>query len=387
MMIDPSVLRREEEATLRLRTLYQQYGYTAFKMSKFEEYDLYAHNKEFLTAKHAITFTDTDGTLLALKPDVTLSIIKNSRDTEQSLHKVCYHENVYRISDFTHTWREIPQVGLECLGVIDRYQKGEVLCLAAKSLALLSSDYIMDISHIGMLQGALETVDSDPTLRDAVLQAIGQKNTDAIHALVRRGALSDFAAATVLSLLLCDGPFANVLPQLDALCVNSTMQAAADELKHLYDLFRQEPDMLSHLRLDFSVINSMNYYSGLLFQGFVPGIPERILSGGQYDNLMKKMGRRANGIGFAVYPDLLQYLPCEENRRSDTDILLLYRETDSPLLLHRAVQALIAQGVRVRCATAVPDKMTFGRVMRLEEWEEWEKTEKLGEKESRNATT
>ena len=94
MFIDPSVLRKEEEASLRLRALYRSYGYTSFKMSKFEEYDLYVRNKDFLTAERAITFTDTDGKLLALKPDVTLSIIKNSRDTDGMTHKVCYNENV-----------------------------------------------------------------------------------------------------------------------------------------------------------------------------------------------------------------------------------------------------------------------------------------------------
>ena len=66
MNIDSTVLRREEDVSLRLRTLYRQYGYTTFKMSKFEEYDLYVRNKDFLTAERGFTFTDTDGKLLAL---------------------------------------------------------------------------------------------------------------------------------------------------------------------------------------------------------------------------------------------------------------------------------------------------------------------------------
>ena len=75
-------LKREERVLFTLRALYQRYGYAQYKMGKFEEYDLYVRNKDFLVSDGVITFTDTDGRLMALKPDVTLSIIKNTRDLE-----------------------------------------------------------------------------------------------------------------------------------------------------------------------------------------------------------------------------------------------------------------------------------------------------------------
>ena len=365
MNIDSTVLRREEDVSLRLRTLYRQYGYTTFKMSKFEEYDLYVRNKDFLTAERAITFTDTDGKLLALKPDVTLSIIKNSGDIEGQTYKVCYNENVYRISESTHTWREIPQVGLECLGVVDLYQKSEVLYLAAKSLEILDNSYLMDISHIGMLQGALELIDDDKVLRDRMMHAVGQKNADEVRRMLDEGLIDTRAADIFITLLSSDGMLCDVLPTLGALCVNDTMQSAVEELRVLSDILAQESDVISHLRLDFSVVNSMSYYSGLLFQGFIPGIPQSVLSGGQYDKLMRKMGRRADAIGFAVYPDLLQHRPGDRARANDADVLLLYTADDNTAQLHRAVRELIADGLSVRCATAVPDKMTFGRIVKL----------------------
>ena len=91
-----SVLTADEIAVFNLRALYSDYGYERYKMSKFEEYDLYAKNKEFLTSKNVITFTDSDGRLLALKPDVTLSIIRNTKDRPSSLSKTQYNENIYR---------------------------------------------------------------------------------------------------------------------------------------------------------------------------------------------------------------------------------------------------------------------------------------------------
>lgn len=79
-MFDESILKNDEKAVFALRSLYKQYGYRLFKMSKFEEYDLYSRNKDFLQSDGIITFNDTNGKLLALKPDVTLSIINNSKE-------------------------------------------------------------------------------------------------------------------------------------------------------------------------------------------------------------------------------------------------------------------------------------------------------------------
>ena len=121
MNINTKILKSEERAIFDLRELYQKYGYSQYKMSKFEEYDLYVRNKNFLISDNIITFTDTNGKLMALKPDVTLSIIKNDKDECDSVRKVYYNENVYRVASGTNSFKEIMQVGLECIGNIDSY--------------------------------------------------------------------------------------------------------------------------------------------------------------------------------------------------------------------------------------------------------------------------
>ena len=145
----------EERAVFALRSIYKEYGYSQYKMSKFEEYDLYAKNKDFLVSENVITFTDTDGKRLALKPDVTLSIIKNGKDAGDSIKKVYYNEHVYRVSKGTETFKEIMQVGLECLGAVDDECIAEVLLLAAESLNAISKENVLDISHLGIVKGIL----------------------------------------------------------------------------------------------------------------------------------------------------------------------------------------------------------------------------------------
>ena len=150
MTFSEDVLKNEEKAMMRLRGLYGRYGYAQYKMSKFEEYDLYVRNKSFLASDQIITFNDTSGKLMALKPDVTLSIVKNTKDCGVSLCKYFYNENVYRLSHTTGEFKERLQVGLECIGSIDLYSMSEVIALAEKSLETISSRYVLDISPYGL---------------------------------------------------------------------------------------------------------------------------------------------------------------------------------------------------------------------------------------------
>ena len=138
--------RPEEKVIQQLKGLYERYGYKKYKMSKFEEYSLYAENREFLAGDKIITFTDLDGRLMALKPDVTLSIIKNSNISDTSPEKTYYVENVYRESRESHTFKEINQMGLEYIGALDTYGITEVLALAAETLAAVDENYIPLIS-------------------------------------------------------------------------------------------------------------------------------------------------------------------------------------------------------------------------------------------------
>ena len=131
MKFDQNILRNDEKAVFSLRSLYLSRGYRPFKMRKFEEYDLYSKNKEFLVSEGVISFTDTDGKLLALKPDVTLSIINNAKDLPGQVEKLFYNENVYRISGDSHSYKEIMQTGVECVGAVTEAERLEVAVLAA----------------------------------------------------------------------------------------------------------------------------------------------------------------------------------------------------------------------------------------------------------------
>ena len=349
--MNSGLLQKNEETAFRLRGLYRSYGYQPYKMSKFEEYDLYVRNKSFLLSENILTFTDLDGKLMALKPDVTLSILKNGRGGP-GLQKVYYSENVYRPSATAGGFREIPQTGLECIGSLDAAAEGEVLMLAAKSLAVISPEYLLDVSHQGFVAGLLEGLDLPDETRRRALAAMGAKNTPALERLAAEGLLPEKAAQTLSRLaLLYDRP-APALAALEPLAENQRMTTALRELKELCALMEQR-GLAEHLRLDFSIANDMNYYSGVIFRGFVPGLAAGVLAGGRYDHLLHRMGRQDGAIGFAVYLDQLERFGAPA--QDEVDVLVFYDDSVSAARVAAETDALVAAGQTVRAERQKPE--------------------------------
>lgn len=351
MTTDP-IWKNEERAGYALRSLYRQYGYIPYKMSRFEEYDLYVRNKDFLVSDQIITFSDRSGRLLALKPDVTLSIVKNAPEAPGVVQKVYYHENVYR------DYREILQTGLECVGDLGDYEIAEVVLLAARSLQLLGENWVLDISHMGLLAAALENSGLSQEDQRLAMEYLHRKNFHALKALC-----NDSAAWEKLEALAACRGGTEALEQIASLLTTREEQLALEQLRGLWKIL-DASGCSDSVRLDFSVGNNMHYYSGVVFRGYLEGIPESVLSGGQYDKLPRKMGRKAKAIGFAVYLGLLANWNRQEDA-FDVDTLILHDGTADPLTLTAAAQEAAKEGT-VLVTRELPGMRNWKRLLRFE---------------------
>ena len=362
MNVNESVLKNDERVALRLRQLYRAFGYGQYKMSKFEEYDLYAKNKDFLVSDNVITFTDTNGKLMALKPDVTLSIVKNTKDGE-GLRKVYYDENVYRISGSSRSYREIMQTGLECIGEIDDYAVTEVLMLAAESLARISEDYVLDVSELDIVSAVIDSFGVDHTVRAALLEAVGEKNLHTVTSVAAEAGVPDEKAELLRRLVTLQGGAEQTIATLRQMLADSAAAPAVERLARIMEAL-EAAGYGKKVRIDFSVVDDMNYYNGIVFKGFVNGVPAGVLSGGQYDRLMKKMGKSSGAIGFAVYLDLLERL-YENTTPYDVDVLVLYNATVPAAKLLATAKQLTEAGESVLLRTAAPEGIRYKRLIDL----------------------
>ena len=165
-------LQPKERASFALRALYEAAGCRKYHMGRFEEYGLYQENRSFLSSEQVITFTDLDGRLLALKPDVTLSIAKTAQPTPGETLCYYYHENVYRPSAESHTFKEISQMGLEMLGAVGEAQVQQAVCLAARSLDALGAEWVLEVSHMGYLFGLFDALGVPDAARAKLLEKL-----------------------------------------------------------------------------------------------------------------------------------------------------------------------------------------------------------------------
>lgn len=353
-----SVLKPSEKATLMLRSIYEKCGYTHYKMSKFEEYDLYSGNKDFLLGGNVITFTDMDGRLMALKPDVTMSIIKNSNCQKGGLEKLCYNENVYRSGKSGH-FKEIMQTGLECMGNIDTVSVCEVISLAKKSLEAFSDDYVLDISHMGILTGFVNETGLNEEKKRDLLGYIEQKSVHEIIRLANENEVPEKCIEKLMLLCGLDTDCENILLKLEPMCESEQTVSAVNELKTIFEVVGT-----NRLRLDFSVVQDMSYYNGIVFQGFINGISEKILSGGRYDKLVRRMGKKHGAIGFGIETDLL--LKIYQPRKSDVStVAVLYSENDDAKTISQFAESLREQGKNVMIVKNILDKAGFDAIYKL----------------------
>lgn len=358
MNIDTAYLENGEKAIFEMRSLYQKYGYSRFKMSKFEEYDLYVENKDFLVSDNVITFTDTDGRLMALKPDVTLSIVNNSEVEEGGLLKAYYNENVYRVSKGSQSYKEIMQVGLECIGNVDDYCIYEVLMLAAQSLGTISESFVLDISHLGILSGVLDSLNLSSSLRQKVEKCIGEKNIHTVSALLS----AEGKDCDILKKLMSTyGGCEKIRPVLEEI-KNPSNEKYIDSLLEIVSNL-ENAGYKGKVRVDFSLISDMNYYNGFVFKGFIEGISNGVLSGGQYDRLMEKMNKNSKAIGFAVYLDMLERLG-ETDREYDVDAVVLYDDRTSVETLNIGINKLVKEGKSVIALKNIPSKLKYRQLFK-----------------------
>lgn len=358
-----ALLRKEERVTLALRSLYEAYGYRKFRMNRFEEYDFYAGYRDFLANGQIISFTDLDGKLMALRPDVTLSIVKKANDDVRDSWRLYYTEPVYRPAKGLTGYRESDQVGIEYIGDVTPYAAVEIVSLAVQSLALIGPHSVLDLSHTGYICGLLEGLPLPDALRRDVRRCLTEKNTHELSALVA-GKLSAADTERLLAICRLSGPFAQTLGAARALANTEAMHEAVDALESLYAALSASGET-APLRLDFSISGDAKYYGGLIMRGYESGVPTAVLTGGRYDPLLRRMGKpQLSAMGFAIYFDeLAQYF--SEEADTGVDTVVRYDKDADPAAVSNIVRARIALGERVWAGTQIPEDLPCKQVLEV----------------------
>ncbi|OON90434.1 MAG: hypothetical protein ATN33_03010 [Epulopiscium sp. Nele67-Bin001] len=314
-------LDRKSNVSLNLEDLYSRFGYWKYTMNRFESYAFYMENENFLNDNRVITLQGSSGKLLALKPDVTMSIVKNYKMLGKS--KIYYNEPVFKVPQGESEFKEIHQAGIEYIGNVDVYQTAEVLNLAIKSLQTIGEDYRLCISHVGIVNEVLESLKFSVSEKYQVITYLQQKNShDLTKYLMELGRVEDIKIFEILSKV--DGDLNEGINFL----IEQNMFKGLEFLREVATILSEITDC-SKISLDFSHLSTTEYYNDLVFTGYVKGLANSVLSGGRYDNLLSKMGvRDKSALGFAVNLSEVSKLPAKKVSKRK---IVRYNDTKKPL--------------------------------------------------------
>lgn len=353
MATSPDNIKKSERISAQIRGLYEQYGYEKFRMGKFEEYDFYTGNKDFLSSGQILTFTDLSGKLMALKPDVTMSIVKRTRATYDAPERLYYSESIYRASQEVKEYKEIYQIGLEFIGEVTPYTNAEIITLALKSLSLTGGEFILDISHMGFLNGIMDEIEAPPAVKKSLLRCVENKNAHDLSAIALEHNIKSGHVKNLASLIDISSDMGEAIKKAAALSLNEPMKAALNELELLYSTLGGST-LSRALRLDFSMTLDSKYYNGLIFRGYINGVPRAVLSGGRYDKLLTRMGKHSlQAIGFAIYFDEIERY-VNEPASGGYDAVVLYDEGADYTALYNEAERLIESGKKLYVGRALP---------------------------------
>lgn len=213
---------------------------------------------------------------------------------------------------------------------------------------------------MGLILAAMEASGVVRNDYEQVLGIIKAKNKAAMNAFCAEKKIFAQGAKTLETFITSFGEPNAVLASFVPL--NAKMADALDELSAICKIIKSVST--AAVRIDFSCLNDLSYYNGIVFQGFVEGVPHNILSGGRYDALAAKMGKNAGAIGFALSLNDLAYLPEEEEDEEET--VLIYADEPPAEVLARA-EELISQGEKVSVQKFLPPKANFAKVCRVKE--------------------
>ena len=276
-------------------------GCSRVQSAALEFYDTYAEIKNKIPQKKMFKLTDGDGSLLVLRPDMTLAVARMAATADIALpSKLCYFSNVWDYAGAgSYTIREIYQAGVEFLGVSNAFSDAQAIAFAIECLQAIGlKDFIIDVGHAGFFKGILEECALDAEEVEKVRLLVNAKDAVGAQALLEKHGAPKKASDALAALPTLFGGV-DVLSRAEKYAGTPASREALDRLKKVYDLLKQF-GLEKYVSFDLGTVKDLSYYSGVVFTGLTRSIGSAILSGGRYDNLADDFGRHVPAVGFAM---------------------------------------------------------------------------------------
>ncbi|WP_054692161.1 ATP phosphoribosyltransferase regulatory subunit [Syntrophomonas palmitatica] len=316
--------------------LFTSCGYSEVTTPSFEFLEVVETGTGRNMREELFLFMDREGGILSLRPEMTLSIARLAATHLREAafpQRLFYMANVFRhVQPHLAQYREFWQLGIELLGAPGQKADAEVISIAVKTLREIGlRDFKVSLNHIGIFNSLLNCSSLQPEEKSLTRSLIEGKDLVALSAFLENAPMEDILKETLASLPVLHGGI-EVLQKLPYLEQNREANKSVQELLEVYELLKV-CGVIDNIVIDMGVLRGLDYYTGMVFEGYSPDLGYGLLGGGRYDNLMGQFGFPLPATGFALGLDRLALVL--KQREEETQRFLV-GGTDFSAVLTRA---------------------------------------------------
>lgn len=325
----PEEYMYKSEVESRIETVFKRYAYNPVKSPAFEYAEVF-EGKGSIDTTRMHKFLDRDGSILALRSDMTAAIARiaaTAYNTEALPLRFYYIEDSFRYNKhYQGKLREFTQAGIELIGINSIAADAEVLAAAINSLLSAGlTDFVINIGNAAFLAGLLAASGLDEQTCKAVKELITAKDYAGVQRILKNNTPDEKIAKLLERLPFLIGT-TELIEDVHSIVNNEKSAEAVAHLKAIYDIMT-DYGLEKYIRFDLSLLGDLDYYTGLIFRGYTTGTGFSVIDGGRYDSLSKKYGASYPSVGFAIkINDLISALKSQginfEHEYADT--LLAY---------------------------------------------------------------
>ena len=309
--------------------LHGQVGDAEIATPTVEYYETFNHKTQSLKEEEMYKFFDNNGRILVLRPDMTVPVARmiNTKLKDMNLPlKLFYTANVFRVHESLEGKRnEYLDCGIELIGGDGEVIDLEILVTALEVLKSLNTkeNFKLEIGDVNILRSAIDEMNLMEEDKENIIDLINKKSLINLNDYLESLKIKDEYKEFLTTLPWLFGGY-DMIEKAKRLAFNNRVKENILYLEKIF-LNLRELGYEKYISVDMSMVPRVNYYSGVIFKGYVTGIGSTVLKGGRYNNLLENFGRKISAIGFSVDVNLL-INSCDYDEKIDRKPILVEKD-------------------------------------------------------------
>lgn len=319
-----------------VKETFRSYGYRQVLTPTFEYFDMYKDLFGGINFRQMLKFISPQGDVMVLRPDATIPVARMAAKNYASSDKVLkffYTAPIFRQLDPQKgEEREFLQAGIEYFANMDASCDAEVIAIGIQTLLDNGiQDFRIDVGQADYLGSLLEEAEPDRQARKKIIELIESKNSQDLRNYLERRCITDSYKALILDVIDMYGDPQDVLPYARQRAINSRMIQSIDNCEEVLTVLN-DYGYQKYMIIDMGFTNPLDYYTGIIFKGYIENFGKPVLQGGRYDQLTANFGSSKPACGFGININYL--VEIAGMRKSDetdlcfTDFMIVYTPED-----------------------------------------------------------